>query len=340
MTRFSLLLEEDVPEDQRTGVWRYAHEVASRLVRADRATVVPVSLAGRRGPGWSLYYARAMLKKFLVRAPGPIHTLSPWFTPPGTVICNVWDVIWLTKPDKHVLDRVAYWEFFRAIREYPSEWVTLTEPTREQLVAGLRLPRDHVHVARPGVDTDRFRPVEDARRPHDKATLLHVGIGMPRKGIDTIIDALALLGPRRFRFVRVGPVYPQNEAYMDSCRRRARDLGLDLVELGRVSDEDLVRAYNDADLVVFPSLEEGAGMPPVEAMACETNVVVSDIGPHRAMCDNLARFAKPRDAADLARAIDEALAGPFPGSELRQHAKGFSWDATTDVYLGLYDQHG
>ena len=126
---------------------------------------------------------------------------------------------------------------------------------------------------------------------------------------------------------------------MESGRRRAREVGLELVEPGRVNDAELVRAYNGADLVVFPSAGEGAGMPPVEAMACGTNVVVSDIQPHHYLCGALARYAKPGDAAALASAVDEALANPFPGGALREHASRFSWDATADVYLRLYDTY-
>jgi glycosyltransferase involved in cell wall biosynthesis len=174
--------------------------------------------------------------------------------------------------------------------------------------------------------------------PEDgKVNVLHVGLGYERKRIHHLVDALAELGPQKFRLVRVGP--GRNPAYVQAYRSRASAVGLELVECGFVPDDTLAAYYGYADLFVFPSADEGAGIPPLEAMACGTNVVVSDLPAHREMCGDLAFYASP-EPGGLAAAIAKALEGSHPADTLRRHAAKFTWSRTAETYLRLYSEVG
>jgi glycosyltransferase involved in cell wall biosynthesis len=332
------ILAQDVPEQHRTGIWRYTDEVSRRLARSSGANIVTASFHGPHGPLWSRYYGRLFFKKYLIRPRGRLHSMCMWLIPPGTEICTIWDLIPLFREGMPLADRIVYRDLARSIVQYPSEWVAISEPVRQQLIGRLGIPGKHVHVAPPGIDRGLFHPTGEGRRAGGRTVVLHVGIGYPRKRIDLVIEALALLGPERFQFVRIGPA--ADKAYVASCLQRAGEVGLDMVELGRVPDATLVEWYNRADVMVFPSTDEVAGMPPIEALACGTNVVVSDIPPHRYLCGDLAWYAKPGDAQDLANAIERALAAPISEGDLMAHAARFSWDATAQVYADLYHSCG
>ena len=262
--------------------------------------------------------------------------------PPTTRIVTVWDTSRLVEPSpRHPGKRWLYAGVKRNLLRRPDVYVAISETIRGNLHRLLGIPLDRILVARPGVDEHHFTPRKGPRPselPDDgKTTILHVGLAYKRKGIDLLVEALGRLGAHRFRLIRVGP--ERDPAYAQAYRTRAAELGLDLVECGLVPDEALPAYYGHADLFVFPSLDEGAGIPPLEAMACGTNVVVSDIPAHREMCGDLA-FYSPTEPVRLASAIAGALENRRPPDALRQHALRFTWARTADTYLKVYSELG
>ena len=77
--------------------------------------------------------------------------------------------------------------------------------------------------------------------------------------------------------------------------------------LGFVTDEDLVRLYNLADVLAYPSLSEGFGFPPLEAMACGTPVVAANAGAVPEVVRDAALLVDPRSPAPLAAALRRAI---------------------------------
>lgn len=336
------LLTQSLPPEGGSGINRYTKEVSYRLIEdlgepgSAGVRVVDIPMHGPKGPLWMRRHARLFFSKYLHRPEGRIISLCLWLIPPGTEIATIWDMI--QKPNAFVLaDRMIHWDLWRSVRTYPKDWVVLSEAVRRQAIKRLNLPSQRVHVAYPGVDPATFHPMfEWHDRPmRPPITILHVGIAYPRKRIDMIIEALAMLGPERFRFFRLGPA--SDRGYLALCVELAKMLGVEMISSSHIPDAELVRAYNRADLMVYPSSDEGAGIPPLEAMACGTNVVVSDIPPHREICGSFAHYARPGDPEDLARAIEAALAHPFEPERLIRHAHCFSWDATASVYRRILD---
>lgn len=324
------ILTQATPPQGGTGIDRYTDEVSKRLVRDLGARIISIPFHGPRGPLWMRRHARLLLNKYLVRPEGRIMSFCLWLIPPGTEVATVWDII--QKPNAFVMiDRIVHYDLWRSVKVYPKKWIAISSWVRKRMIDNLGLPPGRIHVAPPGIDTETFYPMDSpAHKKMERKTILHVGICYPRKRIDLIIDALGQLGPQRFRFVRVGPI--ADKAYSDLCWRKAEKIHLQMGELEWVTDAELARWFNKSDLLVFPSMDEGAGMPPLEAMACGTNVVVSNIPPHQELLGHLARYARPGDADSLAGAIDLALRNPRSSDELVAHARKFSWDATAEIY--------
>jgi alpha-1,3-rhamnosyl/mannosyltransferase len=110
--------------------------------------------------------------------------------------------------------------------------------------------------------------------------------------------------------------------------------------MGYVADEDLVALVNAASLLAYPSLYEGFGLPPLEAMACGTPVVSSHAGGLREAVGDAALVVQPRDTVAMTNAVAEVLEHPARAAELRQagfaRAAQFSWDRTADRTADAY----
>jgi len=108
-----------------------------------------------------------------------------------------------------------------------------------------------------------------------------------------------------------------------------------------VEDSELVQLYRSAGVFVFPSLEEGFGLPPLEAMACGTPVVASNTSSLPEVLGDAALLVDPTDVEALAGAIEAVLTDPSLADSLRHrgpaHCRQFSWERTAKGTLAVYE---
>ncbi|HWG89439.1 MAG TPA: glycosyltransferase, partial [Candidatus Thermoplasmatota archaeon] len=169
-----------------------------------------------------------------------------------------------------------------------------------------------------------------------RVNLLILGDLNPRKRVDLLIEAVAALDDPRLRIVHVGAWHGVQQ-FATELREKAKDLEArgQYVYGGKVSDTDLRRLYSSADLFVLPTLDEGFGFPPLEAMACGCNVLVSDIPPLRETMGDLATYA-PLTAEGFTKGLEEALKRKRPAATLVDHAATFTWRRCAEQTLQAY----
>jgi glycosyltransferase involved in cell wall biosynthesis len=106
---------------------------------------------------------------------------------------------------------------------------------------------------------------------------------------------------------------------------------------GAVSMDELVSLYRRAAALVFPSLYEGFGQPPLEAMACGCPVACSDVASLPEVVGDAARLFDPNDAAAIAAGVLDVLDAPAGWSARGlERAKLFSWEATARAHEAVY----
>lgn len=210
----------------------------------------------------------------------------------------------------------------------------LSEATRQDLVRR-GVAAERIRVIPPGIDRDLHRPAA-ARADGGAPTILYVGRLKRYKGIETVLEATALLR-RTVPNVRCSIVGVGDHA--EALRRRAANFGLGgHVEFaGRVTLAEKVRRMQQADVLVYPSPKEGWGLSVIEANACGTPVVASrSPGLTEAVADGESGLLVPHgDAAAMAAALQRILTDRDLAASLRQGAarwaQRFTWESSAQA---------
>jgi glycosyltransferase involved in cell wall biosynthesis len=263
------------------------------------------------------------------RRPGLFY--SPGFNAPPTCpvpfVFTVFDLIHLQFPEESGAAKRLYYRLHvkPAVRRAVTV-LTGSEFSRARIVEWSGVDADRVVVIRAAAG-DGFVPDGE---PHDPGYpyLLYVGNHKPHKNLARLIRALAQLRDgSSLRLLLAGPAEPD-------LLRRARTIGVAdrLVFLGHVPDERLPALYRGAVAFVFPSLHEGFGLPPLEAMACGTPVVSSLATSLPEVVGDAAVAVDPYDVDSIAAGIDRIVGDEQLRRELRARgiarAARFSWDET------------
>jgi teichuronic acid biosynthesis glycosyltransferase TuaC len=214
--------------------------------------------------------------------------------------------------------------------------ITVCQALKDVLV-DLGVPSERVSVLRNGVDLALFRPVEreSARKALGltKPTLLSVGHLIERKGHHLVIEALADLPGMTLLIAGDGPERPALQRLVER-----HGLGDRVRLLGSVPHDRLPQIYGAADALILASSREGWANVLLEAMACGTPVVASNVwGTPEVVADpaagTLAAERTPRGIADGVRRLFQALPDR---AATRAYAEQFSWDSTTQGQLDLF----
>lgn len=218
--------------------------------------------------------------------------------------------------------------------------------TRDDLVATLGVSPGRARVvpngpgkpAAPG-DASRARRTFDLG---DRSVVLSIGAGFAHKNIDRLVEAFARVGPQRGAvLVHVGPPIFEGEGW----RARAVELGMagDVLwagEAGFVEDSALEDLFAAATLLVHPSLHEGFGLPPLEAMARGVPVACAQTSSLPEIAGDAAEYFDPLSVDGMASAIARLLDEPIRRADLitRGHAQSacFSWERNARGYAALY----
>jgi glycosyltransferase involved in cell wall biosynthesis len=196
----------------------------------------------------------------------------------------------------------------------------------KQVMAGLGMPEERIRVHYTGVELERFKPVNraDAKAMLEVSGPLLISIGalIPRKGQAITLRALERIPEATLLLVGDGPDRPALE-------RQAREAGLQgrVRFLGNRPHADLPQLLGAADVLVLPSSSEGLANAWVEALACGTPIVISDVGGARELLrDESAGRIAARHPDAIAAAVQALLASPPDPMVVRAAAEPFTWE--------------
>jgi alpha-1,3-rhamnosyl/mannosyltransferase len=263
--------------------------------------------------------------------------------PDERLVVSLHDVIGRRWPESEMPE----WPGATALLRRARAVITVSEFSRREILGEYGLADDRVVAIPNGCDLDRFRPDragpggDVVDRIGGRPYVLMVGGGSPRKNVARGLEAIRAAraaGQHDLVVVLTGAVRTGAPELADAL---ATD-GV-LVDLGYRSRDDLAALMAGARLLLFPSLYEGFGLPVVEAMASGCPVVGSDAGAVVEVAGGHAVLVDGSDVEALAGAIDEVAgwddaARASWASAARARAEQFSWAATADAHLAVYER--
>ncbi len=281
----------------------------------------------------------------------PVNVLPIWLPRQCAGVVTLHDLAFLRFPEVLTRPKRFYHRTFtvRSISR-AAMVISVSESTKQDAVKLAGVPAGRVQVVHPYLD-ERFsrqpslEEVAAFRRERGCADgfLLYLGTLEPRKNITTLIEAYALLREKYGRREKLALAGGKGWLY-DAIFARVKELGLTeaVVFPGFVADDEQVLWYTAAAAFVYPSLYEGFGLPVVEALACGTPVVTSNVSSLPEAGMGVALMVDPRDADALAAAIYSALTDKAVQARTHQMASAvaqrFSARAMAAQTIAVYEQ--
>lgn len=345
----------------RTGVGEYAHELAKavsrRLGPADslvlfssswkdrlQPEVIPrVPIVDVRIPVSLLNLAWHRLEWPPVeRLAGPVdvvHSMHPLLMPASRAaqVVTIHDLYFLDAPENTAAEiRRDYPALAESHARRADGVITVSSYTAQQVRSRFSVPDDRMTTCPNGAPswTPRDRPVANGH-------VLFMGTIEPRKNVQALLRAYAELLTRRQDappLILAGGVSPSCRHLLDELAKpplagRARHVGY-------VSGVDRENLYRQASMVVMPSLDEGFGLPALEAMTLGVPVVVSSRGALPEVVGAAGSIVDPDDVAGWASAMEQLLADPTLAEERARQgvvqARHFSWDSSAARLVDAY----
>jgi glycosyltransferase involved in cell wall biosynthesis len=278
---------------------------------------------------------------------GAVNALPAFWGGPGVV--TILDLTFMLLPEAFNRANRLYLRFMAAFAAARADRIiAISEATRRDVIARLRVPPERVQRIYCGVEPD-FRPIEDGRDVAELRNkwsirggfILYLGTIEPRKNLVRLIDAYAEL--RRRKATDRDLVLAGGRGWGDeTIVRRAHDVGVGehVRFVGFVPEQEMPLWYNAADLFVYPSEYEGFGLPPLEALACGTPVIASNRSSLPEVVGEAGVLVDPTDTAAMADAMQRVLDDERLQSHLSQagpeQARPFTWRRMAEETLGVY----
>jgi glycosyltransferase involved in cell wall biosynthesis len=322
------------------------------LFRGENLSLVrpPISLPNR---GLHFFWRYLHFPK-IERFTGPVEVFhSPNYqlipTRSAATVITVYDVSFLKFPEVTML--TARLHYARKIFEYvrgADLIIAISENTKNDLLELTEITEDKIYIV-PGACDERFRPVSDSERLAmvkqkygvEGDFILFVGTIEPRKNLvrllrsyhrirDEIDAQLLLVGTKGWRDREIYETYEELQ------------LSAKVKFLGYVPEEELPHLYSGALFFVYPSIYEGFGLPPLEAISCGCPVISSDVSSLPEVLGEAALYVNPEDESQMAEAMLRLYNDPHERERLSElglaQSKMFSWEERARMTLRVYEK--
>lgn len=355
---------------KRTGVQRTAYNLVRMLVEIDReneyviftghdqvgrpewnypnVTVVAGELRSGeslRNHLWEQFKLPRLAKKYGIDILHSPANIAPLFYR-GKSIVHIHDLCFVVNPQWYSFSfRTLYNLIIPRLAHRATKVITNSNSAKNDLLQYFDLPAEKVSLVYWAVDETFSLPVSpfasaEAMRDMPKDYILYVGSLEPRKNINILIEAFEELRSEhpelKTKLILIGGESP----LFATVRLKAKRFGEDVVFKGFVRDDELREYYRNASLVAYPSLYEGFGLPPLEAMASGAPVVTSYTSSIPEVVGRAAIMINPRDCRQLVNAMYKVLSDPDLANALREagyaQVAKFNWYRVARRVLAVY----
>jgi len=357
----NIVIDARMIGDRMHGIARYTYNIVKNLLKIDLENQYTV-LIGKEFPGisveannlkmrplrsrwisiseqWELVKVLKELKPDLYHAPSFV---APVFNP-FPMVMTIHDLNHLAFASNYSMYHAIYYRFVvKPSARKSIKIITGSEFSRKEISKYLSVPEEKIKVIPYGC-SGKFRLIEDKeelRRVRRKfsipeAFILYVGAYKFHKNLFNLFRSYANLSPEI-------PLVLSGNGNKE-LRSLSKRLGIErrIIFIGDIQDDDLPAVYNSAVLFVFPSLYEGFGLPPLEAMACGCPVVVSNVASLPEVCGDAAYYVDPYNVESIAEGIHKVLTDEFLRQSMiekgLERAKLFSWEKSAREHIKVFE---
>ncbi len=273
----------------------------------------------------------------------PIRKVCPY-------LVTIHDMSYFVNTERYTRAKVLYWKMMTKRTLQLADFViSVSQYSKDDILRFFDYPEDRIVVVH-SAPHEMFRPLRDdllietflqKYKLKNRRYILNIGTLEPGKNQVRLVKAfhaLPLSVRENLKLVIVGDKGWLYEDIFSTIEK----LGLrdDVIIAGHVNDNDLICFYNCAEMLAYPSLNEGFGMPVLEAMACDLPVIIADTSALPEIAGDAALRVEPHDIAGMAEAMESVLTDSECKNMLinkgRQRAKKFSWKKTARKTLEVY----
>ena len=269
-----------------------------------------------------------------------------------TKMAILYDMIPLNFPQQCLFDTTYKKDYYRSL-EFLKQMdllFAISQSAKDDAVKFLQIPPEKIVVVHAGIDSDYHRipdiKIEDIKKKFGiKSSFMMFAGGIDfKKNIEDIIVAFAKCGKEitgQYQLLIVGKTA---QDVIDKYYQIAREKGVDgkVICTGFISQEDLVALYNITDLLIFPSLYEGFGLPVIEAMACGAKVVTSNCSSLKEIAEGHATLVDPKSVRSITEGIKWVVNHPKESEKLAQdsvaYALSYTWASVAKKVVAAIDE--
>ena len=251
----------------------------------------------------------------------------------GKIVTSIYDAFHLRMPwnVNNFFKKIYTNILFYAIAKKSLMTLTISEFTKNELIKLTQIK--NIHIVYPSVDKEWFEPIASTIKT-DYPYVVYVGNVKPHKDLSTLIKAYIQNSDQvNHKLIIIG----KKEGFISgdkSIKKFARKYIDKIIFTGWLDDASVREYVANADLMIFPSLYEGFGIPPLEAMACGCPVIASDIPVIREVCSNSVCYFRPGDVDDLSVKMMKLIKNTKLKENLRLKGshlvKKYSWELSNN----------
>jgi glycosyltransferase involved in cell wall biosynthesis len=351
------------------GIGRYVHELVKHLLEMDPKSTY-VLFKNAKEPLFegkdnveeiyvgAKHYSLSEQTKFLKKLKGASLDLMHFthFNAPllyrGKNVVTIHDLTIHFHPGKKMtspLHRLAYKGTINRACKRADKIIAVSESTKKDIIKHIGIPEDNIKVIYEAAG-EEFQPITDKsvidsvkhKYGITKPLLLYTGNLRTHKNLVRLIQAVSKLIKDKRYDCQLMLTGDKDSVYMNDILKTAKKCEMEdnLLLPGLVPEEDLVPLINAAHVYTFPSLYEGFGLPPLEAMQCGTVVCTSNTSSIPEVCSDHVFYFDPEDIGSMTEAIYDSCTHEKERERKREaalkHVERFSWKKTAHQTLEIY----